>query len=39
MATMEKKDAPTKLTASFAAQMTEEEEPALLAGYNDPIQD
>jgi orotate phosphoribosyltransferase-like protein len=30
-------DAPTKLTASFAAQMTEEEALAILAGYDDPI--
>ena len=30
-------DAPTKLTASFAAQMTEEQALAILAGYDDPI--
>jgi orotate phosphoribosyltransferase-like protein len=32
-------DAPTKLTASFAAQMTEEEALAILAGYDNPIPD
>jgi orotate phosphoribosyltransferase-like protein len=32
-------DAPTKLTASFAAQMTEEEALAILTGYDAPIPD
>ena len=30
-------DAPTKLTASFAAQMTEEQALAILADYDNPI--
>jgi orotate phosphoribosyltransferase-like protein len=32
-------DAPTKLTASFAAQMTEEEALAILTDYDNPIPD
>jgi hypothetical protein len=32
-------DAPTKLTALFAAQMTEEEALAILTDYDNPIPD
>ena len=32
-------DAPTKVTASFAAQMTEEQALAILADYPNPIPD